>query len=137
MPNIMIKVQETRRPISGTLLGYRLLAAEHNMACNNLGNPSPSFAKPYFVCEDSDRSVLTIEHVRAFQTLLKRWRGASNCMLVGELVNAVVVTGRPLDMHESKQTAPAAPDGQTGILTWMMHLTPADRKRLLTMLETA
>ena len=88
MPTALLKVQATRRPISGEVLGLRLRAAENNTGSVLFG---PSFNKPWFIAEGSDHTRATREHLAVFT----RWLEGKgyHVELVGKLTEHVRVHG--------------------------------------------
>lgn len=49
-------VFETKRPVSGSLLGFRVKIAIANRAGSAFGKPTCSFKKPYLLAESGDFS---------------------------------------------------------------------------------
>lgn len=90
MARAMIKIQETKRPISKEVIGYRLMAAVENEASTVHGKPAPSFRGVYLVTEGSDLPSITRSDVKRFMDELRRWHGFDSFVAVGEVADLMV-----------------------------------------------
>lgn len=75
----MLRLKETKHPISEETIGFRIQAAIPNKAGKAFGKPVPSFRGVYFLGETSDMSEEELP-VRFEQTLEKmkadlKWKG--------------------------------------------------------------
>lgn len=69
----IIKIKETRRPISEDTIGFRIQAAVPNMAGRDFrGNAVPSFRKPYLIAESSDFSAIEDKDYERFTENLRK-----------------------------------------------------------------
>jgi hypothetical protein len=91
----MLKITATKRPISGDVIGYRIVAAIPNMAGRNYGKEVPSFRKPYFVCESSDLPSVSVGDVARFMDGPCKWAGYSDFVAVGEIGDLMSCVATP------------------------------------------
>ena len=67
MSQALLKVKETKHPISEATIGFRIQAAVPNQAGRDFrGNAVPSFAKRYLISESSDHTEVGVKQMADF-----------------------------------------------------------------------
>lgn len=79
----LIKIKETKHPISEVTIGFRIQAAHPNKAGRDYrGNPIPAFRKPFLIAESSDYTTITEKEFDTFTGHLRSFHGYTEFPIV-------------------------------------------------------
>lgn len=82
----LVRLKESKHPISEETIGFRLQAAVPNVAGRAFGKEIPSFRAPYFIAESSDHSLSELEKDGVFEDIIKQFQEQIRFQGYGEII---------------------------------------------------